>query len=309
MRTLLAAAAALLVSLGLYAPAHAGASLKAPDCAGQFAPNPAIAPAAFRSALLCVVNDARRQQGLPPYKASKPLDRAAQRHANDQAKRGYANHTSPGGSTMASRIRGAGYHFSAYNEALGIGDSDFTSAYDLVRDLVRRAGHPCSAIFDPRFRDLGIGMKVGRAPGAPAFEVTYLVLDFGLRTGARPASSRAKPASSCPHKLPAPPFSGSPVVPESAPVAGTDAITQTLRCTARATCAFTTTVFLKNAKASSEPAEVSIPAGRTKEVRFPVSADALERELSAARPALTLNLELTAPEVFHDEFEGPLTRG
>lgn len=291
--------------LSLCAPALAGGSLKAPDCDGQYVPNPLSTPAEVRAAVLCVVNAARKAQGLPAFARSAQLEKAAQGHASDEARKGYANHNGRGGSTMASRIRGAGYRFSAYNEALGLEDEG-ASAYDLVRGLVAGKAHPCSAVFDPRFRDIGVGFKVGKAPGAPLFKTTYLVIDFGLKSGKKPASSKTRPASSCPHKLPAPPFTGSPVVPGGAPQSGADTVTQTLRCTAKVTCKLTATLRLVSTGGTSTPVEVTIPARGSKAVVFPFTKEALDAELASKEPRAKLVLDLAEPAAFKDEFSGPL---
>src|SRR5215213_7912333 len=99
----------LLASLALAAPALAGKSIKPGDCPGQYVPSAVQTGAAFRKALLCGINAARQQQGLPALKRATSLEKIAQAHAVDEAKRHYANHNSPRGSTIASRFAKARY--------------------------------------------------------------------------------------------------------------------------------------------------------------------------------------------------------
>ncbi|HEX8206506.1 MAG TPA: CAP domain-containing protein [Solirubrobacteraceae bacterium] len=287
------------------AQALAGKAVKAGDCPGQHVPAAVQDRVDFRAALLCGINAARSQQGLPALKRSPALEKAAQGHAADEAKRRFANHNSPGGSTIASRIKRRGYRAAAYNEALGL-DVDSSSAYTLLREMVDERSHPCTAIFDPRFRDAGIGIDIGGAPRGAPFKVAYLVIDFGLRAGRSQPSRKTGPARTCPHKLPPPPFTGSPVVPAGAPATGQDRITVNARCTASVACAGSVTVRLPNAGVTSAPVEFRIPARGTAAIVVPVDSAAIDRELASASPSVVLGFDHAEPARFHDEFDGPL---
>ena len=309
MRLPVLAAATLVALLVAAAPASAGRAITdPPDCPGQYTAYGQQTRTEFREALLCVLNHARREMGLPALARSAPLERIAQSHAADEAKRRYANHNSPGGSTIASRFARARYRAAAYNEALGLG-AEGATPYDLVRDLVDGRSHPCSAVFDPRFRDIGVGVDVGRPPGPrlPAgIRASYLVIDFGRRAGRSAPSRNGRPAASCPHRLPAPPFSGTPVVPTGAPVTGSDNVTITLRCESTVACAFSATMQLRTAAVTSGPVEAQIPARGTQAVRFPFDPAAIDRELAASQPSASLSLDITEPATLKDRFEGPL---
>src|SRR5687767_10428426 len=60
-------------------------------------------------ATFCLVNRERTNRGLRPLSGNLRLVYAAQGHANDMVRRRYFSHTSPGGSTPASRISRTGY--------------------------------------------------------------------------------------------------------------------------------------------------------------------------------------------------------
>ncbi len=57
------------------------------------------------------LNAYRAARGLPPVTLSAKLQKAAQSHGSDMAKRGYFAHNSPDGSTPAKRARRAGYRY------------------------------------------------------------------------------------------------------------------------------------------------------------------------------------------------------
>ena len=207
MRRMLLVAA--LATLAAAAPAHAGSSIKTvPSCDGQLADYSAKARADFREALLCILNSARKTYGLPALKRSAALEKAAQGHAASEAKHDYVSHTGRDGSSIASRIARRGYRAAAYNEALaGRGRPD--DPYSYAGNLLGFGGHPCSAVFDPRFRDIGIGIeRLGSGPVPVQFRPSFLVIDFGLRKGSKAPSTKTTTAKSCPHKLPRRPANG-----------------------------------------------------------------------------------------------------
>lgn len=64
--------------------------------------------AALRERALSLVNEARQAAGLEPLEAGAPLAAAAQKHAEDMARRDYYAHASPEGETVRDRYRAEG---------------------------------------------------------------------------------------------------------------------------------------------------------------------------------------------------------
>lgn len=125
-----------------------------------------------RAAMLARVNAERAAAGRPPLALDARLNAAAQRHAEDMLLRSYYNHFSPEGTGPADRVRKSGYvpHIVAENIARG----PFT--VDEVMDDWMRSREHRGNLLHPAFRDLGVGVAVGRN------SVGYTVLwvqDFG----------------------------------------------------------------------------------------------------------------------------------
>jgi uncharacterized protein YkwD len=59
--------------------------------------------------VLALTNAQRRAAGCPPLEISPALTKAAQRHSQDMAARGYFNHSTPEGTTWEQREIAAGY--------------------------------------------------------------------------------------------------------------------------------------------------------------------------------------------------------
>lgn len=63
---------------------------------------------ALRERALALVNEARQAEGLAPLEAGAALAAAAQKHAEDMARRDYYGHASPEGETVRDRYRAEG---------------------------------------------------------------------------------------------------------------------------------------------------------------------------------------------------------
>lgn len=68
-----------------------------------------------------VLNALRAQHGLRPLVQSEKLQRAAERHAQDMAKRGYFSHTGANGSGIAERARAVGFRYCSLAENIARG--------------------------------------------------------------------------------------------------------------------------------------------------------------------------------------------
>jgi uncharacterized protein YkwD len=72
--------------------------------------------AGWPNAVIGLINEKRVEQGLPRYKASAELTRAAQAHANDCSSRGFCSHVGSDGSDSRARLARAGYNASYWGE-------------------------------------------------------------------------------------------------------------------------------------------------------------------------------------------------
>jgi uncharacterized protein YkwD len=137
-------------------------------------------PATLAGAALCLVNQERAANGLPPLKLNRRLAKAATGHSADMAQKDYFSHDSEDGSNFVDRIQRAGYiapHvFPSLGENLAWGSGDLGSPQATVDDWMGSTGHRRN-ILNPHFRQAGIGVAFGDAgTGMPGVLYT---LDFG----------------------------------------------------------------------------------------------------------------------------------
>jgi uncharacterized protein YkwD len=126
------------------------------------------------------VNQARLDNGLPPYGWSDLLAAAAQRHASDLAAHRLASHTGSDGSTPRQRIAEAGY--AAWGNGAVVGEN-FWTGYGSVQDALDWfLGDPPHRenILSSRYREIGIGVATDSEGQV------YYVLDFGARPNVLP---------------------------------------------------------------------------------------------------------------------------
>jgi uncharacterized protein YkwD len=138
-----------------------------------------------RDAVLCLMNAQRTARGLKRLRAQPDLAEAAGRFARQMVRDRFFDHTSPGGSTMVSRIKATSYMRDAVRwtvgENLAWGTGTMATPRATVDAWMHSADHRAN-LLDRGFAEVGIGI----APGAPA-ELqadetggTY-VTDFGRR--------------------------------------------------------------------------------------------------------------------------------
>jgi uncharacterized protein YkwD len=279
----------------------AGAPIaKAPVCENSYLYFiPPFARADFRAALLCLLNGARKAQGLPALRRAAPLETVGQSQSDKFAATGSGSH----GKTLTEitrRFAKKGYKAAAYNEGFAVLNAG-ASPYAFLADMVKRAGVPCTEIFDPRFRDVGIGVSTGGGGS-----VTTLALELGRRVGTSQPSSNTKATATCGHKVPAPVVDGPVVEGRGNPASGPTSVTATLACVAKAPCAFTATASLPDARATSPAQQLTIAAGQTMDVVFGFDAAALTAARAAAQPKLAIALKVSAPAQYADTLTAPL---
>jgi uncharacterized protein YkwD len=153
--TLAAAAASLLIGLGL--PAQACIIPSNAD--------------ALQAEVLAHLNAQRKAHGLTPFKLSAKLDQAAQGHACDNAKRRSISHDSSDGGTLKTRLRKAGYKYRAAAENTGRG---FGTGARAVEWWMNSTKHRENILY-PRVKEVGIGIALSAAPD----NKLHWVINFG----------------------------------------------------------------------------------------------------------------------------------
>jgi uncharacterized protein YkwD len=130
------------------------------------------------SAILCLLNAERRAQGLPALHGNRELRRAAQGWANRMVAARFFAHES-GSSTVRTRIKKTGYIRGNWvlGENLAWGSGALATPRAIVNGWMNSPPHKANILYG-RFRDIGIGIKLG-APGAGLSGGATYVTDFG----------------------------------------------------------------------------------------------------------------------------------
>jgi uncharacterized protein YkwD len=144
-----------------------------------------VSVADAREATLCLMNAQRTARGLGRLKAEPSLALVAGRFARQMVRDRFFDHTSPGGSTMLSRIKSTSYLRNAQRwtvgENLAWGTGTLATPRATVEAWMRSADHRAN-LLDRGFADVGIGIATG-APAALEDDETggTYVTDFGRR--------------------------------------------------------------------------------------------------------------------------------
>lgn len=152
MRTILHAfcAIALTFSLGTALPGAANAA----SCG-----RPGEAQS-LQTELLRYLNAERQRHGLSALRLNPALDRAAEGHACDNARRRGVSHVSSNGAHLKQRLQRAGYKFSLAAENTGRG---FGNSRRAVEWWMNSSGHRKNILMQG-VREVGIGIALSPAP-------------------------------------------------------------------------------------------------------------------------------------------------
>jgi len=127
-----------------------------------------------------LINEARLDEGLPPYEQSRLLTAAAQGHADDLLSNNLASHVGSNGLSAAERIAEVGYV--AWGSGATVGENFWTGygtveeAFDWFMDDPPHRDN----ILNARYREVGIGVATAEDGK------NYYVLDFGARPNVLP---------------------------------------------------------------------------------------------------------------------------
>lgn len=103
------------------------------------------------------LNAFRAQNGQGAVALSPKLQKAAESHARDMAKRGYFAHNGPNGSTIGTRVKRSGYRYCFAAENIAKGQ---TSLAQVMDGWANSAGHRRNMLSD-QAREFGLARAQG----------------------------------------------------------------------------------------------------------------------------------------------------
>ncbi|HJS93908.1 MAG TPA: CAP domain-containing protein [Solirubrobacteraceae bacterium] len=166
---------------------HAGVDR---GCAGADARVGHASPKLLRSAVVCLINQARSQHHLPPLSASPQLHHSAQAWTDAMVSSDQFTH----GTNFAGRISAAGYVWRSAGENIATG---FSTPRSVVHAWMGSTGH-CENILNPTFRNVGTGVSTRPVKGYATGTGTW-TQDFALGMHSSPPSGNTRPMYGCPY--------------------------------------------------------------------------------------------------------------
>ena len=135
----------------------------------------------LRYSILCLVNRARSNHGIPTLRFNEALRRSASGHSVDMVRRGYFAHTSFGGSVVSARISRYGYGpMAVVGENIAYGPGRRYGRANVIFDGWMHSPSHRANILHRGFREFGVGVSRGSPDGHNRGSATY-TLDFGTR--------------------------------------------------------------------------------------------------------------------------------
>lgn len=166
------------------APPAIPAPAAARGCAGDATPPSELLVKEARAAVLCLINQRRRANGVGGLLRDRRLVRAAQRHSNAMEAGDFFSHTGLDGSSPQSRIERSGYLSGAISwgiaENISWGQAGRGSPRGAVTSWMRSPPHR-AALLSGSYRDLGVGVAIGSPTGGSDPNSAIYTADFGYR--------------------------------------------------------------------------------------------------------------------------------
>jgi uncharacterized protein YkwD len=145
---------------------------------------------ALRMAVVCLINQQRTSRHLPALRASRLLDRSAQRWTNAMVASDVFSH----GTNFAARISAVGYVWRSAGENIATG---FQTPRGVVNAWMASTGH-CQNILNPTYGNVGTGISSRPVRGWASGAGTW-TQDFALSMFKSPPSANWGPADGCPY--------------------------------------------------------------------------------------------------------------
>jgi uncharacterized protein YkwD len=95
---------------------------------------------------------ANNKVAVPALKWNAKLEIAADAHNRDMQSKNYFDHTSPSGSTPASRVEATGYSWKSIGENIALGQS---TPEEVMTDWLQSAGH-CNNIMSASYSEVAV---------------------------------------------------------------------------------------------------------------------------------------------------------
>ena len=174
---LLVAAASLIAAPA--AMARSGAAEAACPHSGQSPSN--LTPAQAEQSVTCLINKARRHNGLRRLAPDPRLERAARGHSAAMDSSNFFSHDGDG--SPLDRVKESGYLAGASNWMVGEniywGSGGQGSPKVTVARWMASRMHR-SSMLSRRFRDIGVGVAIGSPNGGSGLDSAIYTANFGL---------------------------------------------------------------------------------------------------------------------------------
>jgi len=146
----------------------------------------------IKDTVVCLINEQRRDHGLPALRQNSRLDRSAQGWTNTMVATDQFTH----GSDFTARLTAAGFDWSTAGENIATG---FATPRQVVDGWMASTGH-CQNILNPQFTNVGTGVVARGITSLRSSAATW-TQDFGLPMGAHSPSDNFGPADGCPYRV------------------------------------------------------------------------------------------------------------
>jgi uncharacterized protein YkwD len=137
-----------------------------------------------RAAVVCLINQRRKANGVRKLRDDSRLERAAQGHSNAMDKGNFFSHIGPGGSSPQSRAQNAGYMAGASSwgiaEVIRWGRRGPGSPKAAIAAWMKSPSHR-SALLGGRYRHLGVGVALGSPTGGGEGNAAIYTATVGYR--------------------------------------------------------------------------------------------------------------------------------
>lgn len=132
-------------------------------------------PPSTATQVVSLTNQERANAGCPALAINSKLTTAAQNHTVDMALNDFFSHTSPGGSTLSSRLAAVGYSYWSAAENIAAG---YSTPASVVAGWMNSPGHRAN-ILNCSFTEIGVGYYYLASDTGSVNYHSYWTQDFG----------------------------------------------------------------------------------------------------------------------------------